>query len=156
MAGNFLLYYFGNDEAYFKALQGEFKKSTRMAIDFQKISATDPSKIQTLMIRIFKSHPAAVFIDFSKNTVDYLHLARLISRTPMEHRMLVVGLMDLLTPPDIQAETFATGVNLTHIKNAEVFDVVFDVAKIIAPNDSNPHGFATATLKEDWEAGIMC
>lgn len=154
MAGNTLFYYFGDDEAYFKTLQGEFKQHSRMSIDFKQIYERDEKKIQALFIKVFRFHPACVFIDFSKNTQDYLHLARVIARTPLEHKMITVGLVDYLSPPDVLKESIATGVNLTHIKSAESFDVVFDVVKLIAPNQIGEHGFANATLKEELEAGI--
>ena len=154
MASNLLFYYFGDDEAYFKTLQGEFRQHTRFGLDFKRIYESDEKKIQSLFLTIYKTKPACVFIDFSKNTQDYLHLARIIGRTPLEHSMLTVGLVDYLSPPEVLIESIATGVNLTHIKSAESFDVVFDVTKLIVPGDLNAHGFATATLKEDWEAGI--
>lgn len=154
MAANLLFYYFGDDEAYFKTLQGEFRKHTRFGMDFKKVYETDEKKIQSLFLTIYRTRPACIFIDFSKNTQDYLHLARLIARTPLEHKMITVGLVDYLSPPEVLTESIATGVQLTHIKSAESFDVVFDVARFIAPNELTAHGFATATLKEDWEAGI--
>jgi len=154
---NLLFYYFGDDEAYFKTLQSEFKRHTRLAIDFKKIYESDESKIQSLFIKIFKNHPACVFLDFSKNTQDYLHLARLISRTPLEHKIVMVGLVDYLSPPELMIESNSTGVNLTHIKSAETYDVIFDVARLISPQEMSEHGFAMAQLKnENLEVGIPC
>lgn len=154
MAGNELFYYLGDDEAYFRTLQAEFAKSTRLAISFTRFFEAEEKKIQALFLKITKHKPAVVFIDFSKQSQDYLHLARIISRTPMEHSLVTVGLVDYLSPPEILLESIATGVNLTHIKSAETFDVVFDVAKLVAPNESTEHGFANATTKEEWEAGV--
>ncbi|WP_408096464.1 hypothetical protein ACJVC5_15600 [Peredibacter sp. HCB2-198] len=153
MAGNLLFYYFGDDEAYFKTLQGEMRLHCRLAYDLKKVYATDEKKIQSLFLTIYKTRPAGIFIDFSKNTQDYLHLARIIARTPLEHSMITVGLVDYLSPPEVLMESVATGVNLTHIKSAESFDVVFDVMSLISPGQMS-HGFATAGLKEDLEAGI--
>lgn len=154
MATNVLFYYFGDDEAYFRTLMGEFKKHTRLPIEFKKIFAKDEKSIQTLFLKVFKDKPACVFIDFSKLPQDYLHLARVIVRTPLEHEIVTVGLVDYLSPPEILIESIATGVDLTHIKSAETFDVIFDVAKLIAPNEISESGFATATLKETWDAAI--
>lgn len=154
MAGNVLFYYFGDDEAYFRTLMGEFKKNTRLPIEFKKISETDEKKIQSLFLKVYSNQPKCVFIDFSKKSQDFLHLARLLVRTPTEAKVCTVGLVDYLSPPEILMESIATGVDLTHIKSAETFDVVFDVVKLIAPNEIGEHGFATATLKESLEAGI--
>jgi hypothetical protein len=154
MAPNLLFYYFGDDEAYFRTLVGEFNKTTRLSITFERIFESEEKKIQSLYLKIFKNKPACVFIDFSKHSQDYLHLARIMSRTPMEHSLVTVGLVDYLSPQEILMESIATGVNLTHIKSAESFDVVFDVAKLVSPSEAVEHGFATATLKENWEGGI--
>ena len=154
MASNMLFYYFGDDEAYFRTLLGEFKKSTRLPIEFKKIFTTDEKKIQSLFLKVCRDKPACVFIDFSKNPQDYMHLARILVRTPAEHNFVTVGLVDYLSPPEILMESIATGVDLTHIKSAESYDVIFDVAKLIAPNEIGEHGFATATLKESLDAGI--
>ncbi len=154
MASNVLFYYFGDDEAYFRTLMGEFKKSTRLPIEFKRIYTSDEKKIQSLFLKVFKDKPSCVFIDFSKNAQDYLHLARILVRTPSEHQFATVGLVDYLSPPEILLESIATGVDLTHIKSAESYDVILDVAKLIAPNEIGEHGFATASLKETWEAGV--
>lgn len=151
---NLLFYYFGDDEAYFKTLQGEFKQHTRFGLELKQIYETDEKKIQSLFLKIYKTHPACVFIDFSKNTQDYLHLARIIARTPLDHEMVTVGLVDYLSPPEVLTESIATGVQLTHIKSAESYDVIFDVVKLLVPNEIAAHGFATATLKESCDAGI--
>lgn len=156
MAGKLLVYYLGDDEAYFRTLQGDFKKFTRLDLDFKKIYQKDEAKIQALFNQINKLQPAAVFIDFSKETQDYLHLARLLTRTPMEHKLLTVGLVDLLSPPEVMIESISAGVNITHIKGAESFDVVFDVAKLLTPTEAGEHGFATAPMKEDLEVGVPC
>jgi hypothetical protein len=151
---NTLFYYFGDDEAYFRTLVGEFKTHTRMQIDFKRVFESEERKIQSLFIKINRESPACVFIDFSKHSQDYLHLARIISRTPMSKKIVTIGLVDYLSPPQVLMESIATGVSITHIKSPECYDVVFDVTKLVAPNEIGEHGFANASLKEEWEAGI--
>lgn len=154
MAANVLFYYFGDDEAYFRALQGEFGRHTRIPIKFRRFYDSSESKIQSFFFKIYQDAPAVVFIDFSKQTQDYLHLARLISRTPLEHKVVTVGLVDYLSPFEVLAESNATGVDFTHIKSPETFDVVFDVIKLMTPNEAGEHGFASIQLKDEWEAGV--
>lgn len=154
MAEKMLFYYFGDDEAYFKALQAEFKKSTKLSLDFKRVYESDEKKIQSLILLIYKYRPACVFIDFSKQTQDYIHLARVLSRTPPEHKMAVIGLVDYLSPASVLMDSMTAGATLTHIKSAETFDVIFGVTKMIAPAEIGEHGFATAGLKEDTEVGI--
>lgn len=156
MSGKLLFYYLGDDEAYFRALQGEFRRHLRVNFDFQRLFESEEKKIQSLFLKIFKDKPNCVFVDFSKHTQDYLHLARLVSRTPMEHEMVMTGLVDYLSPPEVLRESVATGTNLNFIKSAETFDVIFATAKIIASQGIAEHGFATASLKEDLEAGVLC
>ena len=156
MSGKLEFYYLGDDEAYFRALQGEFRKHAKVPIEFKRFFETSEVRIQSLFLKIFKDKPACVFVDFSKNTQDYLHLARLISRTPFEHQFLMVGLTDYLSPPDVLKESIATGANLNFIKSAETFDVAFSVTKLIAPQSIGDHGFANASLKEELETGVLC
>ena len=156
MSEKLLFYYFGDDEAYFRALQGEFKSHGKLVIDFKRIYQKTEIEIQSLFLNVFKDKPDCVFIDFSKETQDYLHLARLISRTPLEHQIVMVGLVDYLSPPEILTESIATGVHLNFIKSVETFDVAFSVTRLLAPQSAAEHGFANASLKEDYETGILC
>lgn len=155
MASKSLFYFLGDDEAYFKSLQAEFTKHTRMPITFKRFYESEESKIQSLFIKINKDLPTCVFVDFSKCPQDYLHLARLFTRTKFESKILLVGLLDLLTTPAVLNESLITGLHLSHFKSPEIYDLVFDVTKLLAPEQIGEHGFATAGLKETWEAGIL-
>lgn len=153
MAEKLLFYYLGDDEAYFKALQGEFARHSKLSIRFIRFFEKEEVKIQSLFLKIFKEKPDCVFIDFSKIDQDYLHLARLLSRTPMDHKMILVGMVDYLSPPEVLQESIVTGVNLCFVKSAEIFDVVYSVSRLITGED-NGHGFATADCLEDVMAGV--
>lgn len=150
----FLFYYFGDDEAYYRTLVAEFKRHSRLDLDFIKLYESDEQKIQSFFSKVVETRPACIFIDFSKQTQDYLHLARIICRTLLEYPVITVGLVDYLSPPDVIMESILTGVHFTHIKSTESFDVVYDVARLVSPKEVADHGFATATLNEDWEAGV--
>ena len=156
MADKLLFYYFGDDEAYFRSLQSEFKKHVKTTIEFHRIYESTESKIQSLFLKIFNQKPACVFFDFSKQTQDYLHLARITSRTPLDHKLVTVGLFDLLSAYETVRESVATGTNLTFIKSAEIYDVVFSVTKLVSPDSIGEHGFATASLSDFLEASIIC
>ncbi len=157
MPGPHLFYYFGDDEAYFRALNDGFRKlHGKSSMKFSRFYESDESKIQSFFLKIHNDKPAVVFIDFSKQTQDYLHLARLLARSPFDFTFILVGLLDYLSPPELLKESIATGTNLTFIKSAENFDVVFSVGKLLRPDDGTDHGFANASLKEAWEAGVLC
>jgi len=151
-----LILYIGEDEAYFKALESEFNKIASGGVKFQKIFESTEQKIQSLFLKVITLEPICILVDFSKLPQEYLHLARLISRTNSLHSVLTVGLLDNLTTPEIIAESLVTGMKLIHFKGPEVYDVVFDITKLILPEKSSEHGFATAALNEEWESGILC
>lgn len=155
MSGKLEFYYFGDDEAYFRALQGEFRNHAKVQVEFKRFFESAESKIQSLFLKIAKGKPACVMVDFSKQTQDYLHLARLVSRTPFEHPLLLVGLVDYLSPPEVLRESIATGAHLTFIKSAETFDLAYSVSKLIVPQAIGEHGFANAKLKEELPAGVL-
>ncbi len=152
---NTLFYYFGDDEAYYKTLLTEFAKHSKLKIDFKRVFESDEKKIQSLFLKIYREKPECVFIDFSTHTQDYLHLARILERTPNESKVITVGLVDYLSPSEVLVESIATGVHLTHIKGSECFDVVYDVSLLLNPDVYLPHGFAQAQLEqEEWVGGI--
>lgn len=154
MDGTALFYYFGDDEAYFRSLMGEYKKNIRFTSIFKRFYESDEKKIQSFFLKVFMDKPQFIFIDFSKQTQDYIHLARILARTKLDHKCVKIGLVDYLSPPEVLKESIATGVDLSFIKSAELFDVVYDSVKILSPEDIGEHGFATATLKDDqWEVG---
>lgn len=156
MADTLVFYYIGDDEAYYKGLEAEFKKMTRASIEFRREFAEAETSIQSLVIEISKNSPACVFIDLSKLTQEYLHLARLLVRAKTQQKTLFVGLLDLLTPHEIAMESLVAGMHLSHFKSPEIFDVVYDVTKLLAPEQVGEHGFATAAFKETWKAGVFC
>jgi hypothetical protein len=156
MSEKALILYIGEDEAYFKALESEFQKLAPGAVGFKKIFETTEPKIQSLFLKVIELQPICILVDFSKLPQEFLHLARLISRTNTLQSVLTVGLLDNLTSNEIIAESLVTGMKLIHFKGPDVYDVVFDITKLILPEKSSEHGFATAALSEDWEAGILC
>ncbi len=155
MEGKSLFYYFGDDEAYFRALMGEFNRSSKIKVEFKRFFASEEAKIQSFFLSVHSDQPSCIFIDFSKNSQDYLHLARIIARTHLHHPLIMIGLIDYLSPPEVLAESIATGVNLAFIKSAETFDVVYHTLKLYAPNEIGEHGFATASLSDDVDASLL-
>lgn len=154
MSGTKTFYYFGDDEAYFKTLVGEFKKYSVLQVEFKKVFESEEAKIQSLFSLINRSKPQCVFIDFSKRSHDYLHLARILTRALKNKNTLIIGLLDYLSPPEVMFEGIATGVALNHIKSAEVFDVVFSVLRLLGAQSSIRQTFATAKYEETIEGGI--
>jgi len=148
------VFYYGDDETYFRSLVSEFKRRSQVELSFEKVFESDEKKIQSLFIKAFVDRPACIFIDFSKYSSDYLHLARLFTKTSLEYNFVTVGIVDYLSPQETLQESILTGVNFTHIKSTDPYDAVYDAMKIFAPNQIPDHDFAKAALKETWEVGI--
>lgn len=152
-----MIYYFGDDEAYFKVFQAEFNASYgSLGVSFKRFYETTPSQIQSLYLRAYEDQPSLVLIDYSKHTNDYLHLARLFTRTINYEEFQIIGLLDYLSPPEVIQESILTGVKVNHIKSAEIFDVVYAAIKLLSPKDAKEHGFATAKTKDQVDVGILC
>ncbi len=152
-----LIYYFGDDEAYFKVFQAEFNSTYgNLGFTFKRFFETDPSMIQSLYLRAYEDQPALVLIDYSKHTTHYLHLARLFTRTINYEEIQVIGLLDYLSPPEVIQESILTGVKINQIKSAEIFDVVYSAVRLISSKDTKDHGFATAKSKDEVDVGILC
>lgn len=154
MSGPKTFYYFGDDEAYFKTLVGEFKKFSTLQIEFKKVFESEEAKIQSLFLLISRMKPQCVFIDFSKRSHDYLHLARILTRALKDKKIIVIGLLDYLSPPEVMMEGIVTGTALTHIKSAEVFDIVFSVSRLLGTQDTVRQTFATAKYEEHIQGGV--
>ncbi len=141
--------YIGKDQTFLKHLRTEFNKLYGgMAFEYESLYEEDVSKIQSLFPKIAYLKAKMVFIDFSAQTEDHLHLARLIKRTNSTRSITTVGILDYLAPPDLISEAVFTGVKLNHIKGAEIHDVVFDAMTLAYPENVREHGFATASLSD--------
>lgn len=157
MTASRMIYYFGDDEAYFKVFQGEFNSMYgSLGVTFKRFFETDSKKVQSLFLKAYHDQPALILIDYSKNSNDYLHLARLFTRTINYEPYKLIGLLDYLSSPDVIRESILTGVKINHIKSAEIFDVVYSAMMLISSKDTKEHGFATAKSKDEVEAGILC
>jgi hypothetical protein len=148
--------YLGDDEAYFKAITGEYLKLyPTLGIRMVKITEAEKSKIQSLYHKTFKENPALILIDFSKNSDEYFHLARLFVRTNQIEPCPIIGLHDYLSPPNIIKEGFLSGVKVNFIKSAELFDLVYASVNLIDPSQVKEHGFANAQLTDTLEVALL-
>lgn len=147
--------YLGSDNAYYKALLAEFNR-LYPGVKIDQVSDHGPEHIQAMLINVMHTSPALIFVDFSKHTEDYMHLARLLVRTNHHSQIHIVGLHDYLSPPQQHHESYLTGVNVNHIKSGEVFDVVFGAMNLVTPGQAKEHGFATAKVERDLDARLLC
>jgi len=147
--------YLGDDTAYFKVLAVEFQR-LYPELKLEQIAEHTPERIQGLILKVLALKPSLVFIDYSKFTDDYVHLARLLVRTNTLHPYPIMGLHDYLSPADQVKESFLSGVTVNHIKSAETFDVVFDAVSLIRPGGAKEHGYATAKIAKELVAGHLC
>jgi hypothetical protein len=147
--------YLGSDNAYFKALLSEFHR-LYPGVVLEQQSDNGPEHIQAMLIHVTHLSPALIFIDFSKNTDNYMHLSRLLVRTNHPSNLILVGLHDYLSPAEQHQESFLCGVNVNYIKSGEVFDVVYGAMNLVTPGQAKEHGFATAKLDKELEVRHLC
>lgn len=142
--------YLGDDAAYFRVLSAEIKRQQGSTpVQLEQIFETTSKRIQGLLPKVMSKLPSIIIVDFSKQTDDYVHLARLLIRTNTTKPFTVIGLHDYLSPADQVKESFLTGVTMNFIKSAEVFDPAFAALVMLAPATKREHGFATGALTEE-------
>ena len=147
--------YLGDDSAYYKVLAAEFKR-LHPTIRLESWNENTPERIQGLIPRVLAFKPEMVFVDFSKHTDDYIHLARHLARCNSNTPYCLVGLHDYLAPPEQIKESILTGVIINHIKSSETFDAVFDAISMLNTGQPKEHGFATAELAQEITVSHLC
>lgn len=156
-AGVNRIIYLGDDAAYVRVLSTEIKRlQGATPVKFEQVFESQPKRIQGLLPRVLELAPSIVIVDFSKQTDDYVHLARLLIRTNTLKPFTVIGLHDYLSPPEQVKESFLAGVNMNFIKSAEVFDPAFAALTMLDPTKKREHGFATADIAEERTVFHLC
>lgn len=149
--------YLGDDAAYFRVLSGEISRlKGGTPVKLEQLYEQTPGRIQGLLPRVLELKPKVIFVDFSKHTDDYVHLARLLTRTNTLNPFSIIGLHDYLSPPNQMRESVLTGVRMNHIKSAEVFDPAFAALVLLTPDKERRHGFASAEFEEKVIAQHLC
>jgi hypothetical protein len=141
--------YAGDDKGYLDTLRTRFAKFPQLAIQIHTFNATKEEDIQELFLKIIAENPQIIYVDLSKNEVEFLHLCRLLNRVREYYNFHVIGLLDIRLPEHIKSEAALAGNTVNHIKCGEYHDVVFD-ALYLAFQDTAPElNFAKADLKNE-------
>jgi hypothetical protein len=145
-----IIIYFGGDEAFYKSLCAEFLKVCGVgSFSFLKFFDTTEERIQSLYLKVIEKNPAVVFIDYSKQPSDYAHLARILVRTNLPTKPIIIGLHDNLSERNSVKDAYLSGVPVNHIKGGDIFDVVYSATKMLGMLDKE-HSYATAELTDEW------
>jgi hypothetical protein len=150
------IYYVGSDESYWNNLKNEFsliyKISENQSQDqfvFKSIAPKneDPFFHQTFLT-IIEEIPDIVYIDFTSRYKICANLAKLICRTNKTKNVKAIGLIDQLTNNLFVQATINAGMPITHMKGAEIHDVVWDACTLAFPNETIDPEYARASLLE--------
>lgn len=149
--------YLGDDAAYLRVLAAEVTRiQGPYPVSIVQFFEATSKRIQGLLPKVLDNAPALVIVDFSKQTEDYAHLARLLVRTNTLKPFAVIGLHDYLSPPDQVRESVLSGVTMNFIKSAEVFDPAFAIMSKLDSATKREHGFATAELDNERTVYHLC
>jgi hypothetical protein len=151
------LIYVGGDTSYWSLLSAKFNEVyDSLAFEFLNLNKETPSEIQKLISIIRLQKPKVVFVDFSQNTAEMLHIVRVLSRLNRVHKPLVVGLVDLNQGIVPSQRAILAGATCVHIKSVELSSVVYNAMSYAFPDKVVPHGFATAKLNDDILGRLPC
>lgn len=149
-----LLYYFGDDKVFFNGLKTIFDNAVHKTT-FKKFFATQEASIQSLFQEVVNGKPDAVLIDFSLHSEDYLHLARILSRTPFEKDIKIIGVFDHLKLDEVLIEAQSTGISLCFIKSEQNKDIANTLDRLVFPKKASSPHYVKAKLSENWETGLV-
>lgn len=144
-----LILYIGQDLSFLKELEEKYKElSSGTGAIFQQIFEPTPEGAQSLVIQIKELRPKIVLIDYSNNALALLHLTRVWLRQNCSQDTNLIGLCDYAQGSSIILKSVMTTIKCVHIKSSELEAICFDINLFAFPDQSKPHGFATAKLAE--------
>lgn len=149
------LYYFGDDKVFFSNLMSIISQDTNITVTLKKFFASQESSIQSLFTEVAQGLPDAVLIDFSLHSDDYLHLARILARTPFKKKVHIIGILDHLKESNILIEAQSTGVSLCFIKSDHTRDIVQTLLRLIYPKKISSPNYVKVKLNEKWLTGLV-
>lgn len=150
-----LLYYFGDDKVFYTNLREALKTSTQDSVTLKKFYASQESAIQSLFSEVVQGQPDAVLIDFSLHPEDYLHLARILVRTPFKKNIQIIGILDHLQTSQMLIEAQTTGLSLCFIKSDHARDMVLNLLRLLYPKKMQGPNYVKVQLNETWPSGLV-
>ncbi|MFA5583719.1 MAG: hypothetical protein WDA09_05855 [Bacteriovoracaceae bacterium] len=147
-------YYFGDDKVFFSGLKSMLDLSSQNSIKLKRFFATQEVSIQSLFCEVAEGLPDAVLIDFSLYSEDYLHLARILSRTPFDKDIRIIGIFDHSTDSRTLIDAQSTGISLSFIKSDHIKDIGLTLMRLLAPEKFNGPSFVKVKVNEKWITGL--
>ncbi len=149
--------YVGSDIGYWKTLKSKFSQTYEsLSFEFLDLHKSNDREVQLLIGDIRAKKPKIIFIDFSQNTDQMLHIVRVLARLNRVHKPFVVGLVDQNQDFHHSQRAILAGVTCVHIKSIELSSLVYNSIAYSFPDKLVPHGFATAKLSDEILGRIPC
>jgi hypothetical protein len=140
-----MVVYIGNDVDYFQYLQKEIlKKNSTLNLEFKFFDAKTIEEQQSLVVDLPEMAPKVVFIDYSTQMNNYVHMTRLIDRMNFVRRPSIIGFSDLKDINQVCQRVTLNGVKAVHVKSDDCDPIVFDMVNLAFPNQREDHEYAKA------------
>jgi hypothetical protein len=153
MSSELTVLYLGSDASYWatikQRLEGQFAS---YAFEFHELYSETEEGIQSLIIDIINIKPKLIYIDYSKQTEDFLHLARLIKRLNPTRDIATIGLLDQNDADVVSKYSQVAGVTCNHIKSGEYHDIVYGGINLADPVAKEELQFAMGQMNEKYMA----
>tara|TARA_B100000925_G_scaffold283286_1_gene257038 strand:- start:4964 stop:6901 length:1938 start_codon:yes stop_codon:yes gene_type:complete len=141
--------YIGEDFGYWENLKKIYDRNYSLGNFLYYQYETDSrSKYKNLFQRAYKFLPNIIYVDLSKDTVNMLKLARLLTREYKFQSSAIVGLVD--SERGI-TEALSAKCDFVHIKCGEYFDAVYGPIRLVFPHVARDPNFARAVTEEKRE-----
>ncbi len=148
--------YVGKDEGYWRNLQGYYTSTHKdTTFEFVSFFEENKTKIESIIAKLLLIMPDFIFLDYSTHGKEMLNLAKLIRKMSCFDYCAVVGLLDYLLPRHMIEESVCSGVNLNHIKSAEISDVVWDAFMLAFPKEAKKDPRAEGKVNEDLDCKAL-
>lgn len=146
----FKILYFGDDLGYFHLIQKEVKRHyDSLSPEFHQMNQDDPNKIQSSIQDILAFNPDILIIDLAKNDKEKLHLIRIYNRLDLFKKAIVVSITDIRQEDYLIQESIVSSVPLIHVKNDDIYSVVYSFMYAYSADAVNEHKFVNAKLANE-------
>ncbi|MDA8793073.1 hypothetical protein N9N67_07500 [Bacteriovoracaceae bacterium] len=146
----FKVLYYGDDLGYFHLIQKEVKtKYESLEPEFDQMNQDDPTKIQSSIQGILAFNPDILIIDLAKNDKEKLHLIRIYNRLDLFKKAIVVSITDIRQEDFLIRESIVSSVPLIHVKNDDIYSVVYSFMYAYSADIVHEHEFVSAKLAHE-------
>jgi hypothetical protein len=141
--------YIGNDEGFFEGIKKDLVKSySVLNFEFLIFDPDNISEQQNLVVDLPGLRPKIIFIDYTREIDNYVHMTRLINRMNFIRRPVMMGLCDLKDLQNVCQRVVINGVQAVHVKSDDLIPIVFDSINLAFPDSREDHEYAKAAISD--------